>query len=58
VEYKYFESFIMSTILLNAGVLTMVWVGISKEMTENSELLQDIFNYIFIAECVLKIVVY
>jgi hypothetical protein len=48
----------MSIILLNAGVLTMVWVGISKEMTENSELLQDIFNYIFIAECMIKIVVY
>jgi hypothetical protein len=58
VENKYFDPFIMVVILLNAVALACVWVGISQSQLQYLETIQDIFNFIFILECILKLIAY
>ena len=58
VEHDYFDPMIMSVILLNALALTFVWVGISPSFTDSLEAIQEVFNFIFMIECVLKLMAY
>ena len=58
VEHDYFDPMIMSVILLNALVLTFIWVGISPEFTDILEAVQEVFNIIFMIECLLKLIAY
>ena len=58
VDYAYFDTFIMTIILLNALALSCVWIDINPVIAINVEELQEIFNYIFILEMILKIIAY
>ena len=57
-EYEYFDSFIMAIIIINAITLTMVWVDISPKISRYTEFLQEVFNFIFLIECALKLTAY
>jgi len=48
----------MIIIIFNAVALTFVWIGIDQEIFHNVEKIQEIFNYIFIIECLLKLIAY
>jgi hypothetical protein len=48
----------MAMILLNAATLAMIWVGMSQDRLNFLENFSDIFNYIFIIECALKLIAY
>jgi len=48
----------MIIIIFNAVALTFVWIGIDQEIFSNVEKIQEIFNYIFIIECLLKLTAY
>lgn len=58
VEHDYFDPLIMSVILLNALALTLIWVGISFELIDLLETIQEVFNFIFMIECLLKLIAY
>ena len=58
VENKYFDPFIMVMIMLNAISLAMIWIGMSQKWLNYLETASIIFNYIFILECVLKLIAY
>lgn len=58
MEYKHFESIIILMILLNAFVLTFVWTNIDPDIVYYTEILQDIFSYIFMLECLIKVIAY
>ena len=48
----------MTVILLNAMALSVVWIGIDDKILKTVEQIQEIFNYIFIVECALKLTAY
>jgi hypothetical protein len=48
----------MAMILLNAVTLAMIWIGMSQQWLQYLEKFSDIFNYIFIVECALKLIAY
>ena len=48
----------MIIIIFNAAALTFVWVDIDPQIFHMVEEIQEIFNYIFIVECLLKLIAY
>ena len=48
----------MSVIVLNAIALTFIWVGISPGLVDILENVQEVFNFIFMIECALKLLAY
>ena len=58
VEYQYFDTIIMTFIVLNAFVLSIVWIDIDPIVIYYTEHIQEFLNVIFMIECVLKLIAY
>ena len=48
----------MTIIILNAVALCFIWVGIDPMIYTLVDEIQEIFNYMFILECTLKLIAY
>ena len=58
VEYQYFDTIIMTFIVLNAFVLSLVWIDIDPRVIYYTDQIQEFLNFIFMIECVLKLIAY